>query len=137
MGGRNLCAHKRARLKENRIYAKKKTLGYREPDQVKRQAFLQELDTLAPENIVDADEAGMDNRDDYAKGWNERGERFHAFKSGNRQGRVNMIAGCNQQLMATFTVEGACNRYVFELWLEIGLIPLLKAGQVLVIRPLA
>lgn len=40
---------------------------------------------------------------------------------------------CNQQLMATFTVEGACNRYVFELWLEICLIPLLKAGQVLVI----
>jgi hypothetical protein len=101
---------------------------------VKRQAFLKELETLAPENIVYADEAGMDNRDDYAYGWNERGERFHTFKSGKRQGRVNMIAGlCNQQLMATFTVEGACNRYVFELWLEICLIPLLKAGQVLVI----
>lgn len=99
---------------------------------MKRQAFLKELETRARENIVYADEAGMDNRDDYAYGWNERGERFHAFKSGKRQGRVNMIAGlCNQQLMATFTVEGACNRYVFELWLEICLIPLLKAGQVL------
>lgn len=112
----------------------RKESGYREPDEVKRQAFLKELETLASENIVYADEAGMDNRDDYAYGWNERGERFHAFKSGKRQGRVNMIAGlCNQQLMATFTVEGAINRYVFELWLEICLIPLLKAGQVLVI----
>ena len=45
-----------------------------------------------------------------------------------------MIAAlCNQQLMAPFTLEGACNRGVFELWLEKCLIPALKPGQVLVI----
>jgi hypothetical protein len=35
-----------------------------------------------------------------------------------------MIAGyCNGQLLATFTIEGACNRTVFESWLEACLIP--------------
>jgi hypothetical protein len=55
----------------------------------------------------------MDNREDYSYGWNPRGQRFHALKSGRRQGRVNMIAAfCQGQLMAPFTVEGACNRAV-------------------------
>jgi hypothetical protein len=43
----------------------------------------------------------MDNRDEYAYGWNERGQRFHALKSGRREERVNMIAAlCNQNLIA-------------------------------------
>ena len=59
------------------------------------------------------------------------GERFHALKSGRRQGRVNMIAAlCTQQLMAPFTVEGTCNRDVFETWLETCLVPVLKPCQV-------
>jgi transposase len=44
-----------------------------------------------------------------------------------------MIAAlCNQKLMAPFTVEGSCNRTVFEIWLETCLIPLLKPGQVVI-----
>lgn len=76
----------------------------------------------------------MDARDDYGYGWNEKGERFIDLKSGQRTGRVNMIAAyCTRQLMAPFTIEGACNRVVFETWLETCLIPVLKPGQVLVI----
>jgi transposase len=87
----------------------------------------------ADETIVYVDEAGMDNREDYGYGWNEKGQRFHALKSGRRQGRVNMIAAlCQDQLMAPFTVEGACNRTVFEIWLETCLIPMLQPGQVVV-----
>lgn len=75
----------------------------------------------------------MDSRDQYAYGWSDLGERFHALKSGRRQGRVNMIAAlCHQKLIAPFTVEGACNRTVFETWLEICLLPTLKIGQVVV-----
>lgn len=48
----------------------------------------------ADETIVDVDEAGVDNREDYAFGWNERGQ---------RQERVNMIlALCQGQLMALY-----------------------------------
>lgn len=88
----------------------------------------------ADETIVYVDEAGMDNREDYGYGWNERGQRFHALKSGRRQGRVNMIAAlCNRKLMAPFTVEGSCNRSVFEIWLETCLIAVLIPGQVVVL----
>lgn len=83
--------------------------------------------------MVYLDEAGMDNREDYGYGYNERGQRFHALKSGRRLGRVNMIAAwCNHQLIAPFTVEGACNRVVFETWLEHCLVPVLKPGQIVV-----
>jgi len=34
--------------------------------------------------------------------------------------------------LAPFTVEGACNRTVFEMWLETSLLPTLEPGQVLV-----
>ncbi len=92
------------------------------------------LATKAVEKIVYVDEAGMDSRDDYAYGWNKCGQRFHAFKSGRRHGRVNMIAAlCNQQLLAPFTVEGSCNRNVFETWLETCLIPVLEPGQVVIV----
>ncbi len=79
------------------------------------------------------DESGMDSRDEYNYGWNEKGQRFHALKSGRREGRVNMIAAlCNKNLIAPFTVEGACNRTVFETWLETCLLPILEVGQVVV-----
>ncbi len=81
--------------------------------------------------LVYVDEPGMDNRDDYAYGWNQKGHRFHALKSGRRQGRVNMIAAlCQRKLIAPFTVEGACNRAVFETWLETCLVPVLIPGRI-------
>ena len=92
----------------------KKTYGYKERDESKRQTFLETLSGIDPKMIVYADESGMDSRDEYGYGWNERGERFHALKLGKRTGRVNMIAAyCDGELMAPFTIEGACNRTIF------------------------
>ena len=72
----------------------------------------------------------MDERDDYEYAWSPAGERVYGLKSGRRHGRVNMIAGYrNGQLIAPFTVEGACNRTVFEVWLESCLIPVLQPGE--------
>ena len=60
-------------------------------------------------------------------------QRFHALKSGRREGRVKMIAAlCHKKLIAPFTIEGACNRTVFETWLESFLLPSLTIGQVVV-----
>jgi len=79
------------------------------------------------------DESGMDSREDYSYGWNAKGSRFYALKSGRRQGRVNMIAAyCDGELLAPFTVEGSCNRTVFETWLGTCLIPTLKPGQIVI-----
>jgi transposase len=76
----------------------------------------------------------MDNREDYSYGWNAKGKRFYALKSGIRQGRVNTIARayCDGELFAPFTVEGSCNRTVFETCVETCLIPTLKPGQIVI-----
>jgi transposase len=72
----------------------------------------------------------MDERDNYGYGYSPVGERFYDLKSGRRQGRINMIAGYRDgELIAPFTVEGACNRTVFETWLETCLIALLRPGE--------
>ena len=71
---------------------KKRLTATANASESKRQQFLEQLATWEPEKIVYVDESGMDNRDDYGYGWNELGERFHADKSGQRKGRVNMIA---------------------------------------------
>jgi transposase len=71
---------------------------------------------------------------DYSYGWSEAGERFEGLQSGRRQGRVNMIAGYRgTQLIAPFTVEGTCNRSVFEIWLSTCLIPVLQPGEWVII----
>lgn len=65
-------------------------------------------------------------------GINEGNASMHSNLS-RREGRVNMIAAlCNENLIAPFTVEGACNRTVFETWLETCLVPVLTTGQVVV-----
>lgn len=72
----------------------------------------------------------MDERGNYGYGYAPVGERFYALKSGRQQGRVNMIAGDRDgQLIAPFTIEGACNRTVFEVWLQTCLIPHLRPGH--------
>jgi hypothetical protein len=103
----------------------------REPDAAKRAAFVAQLAAIPASEQVYVDESGMDERDDYGYGWCERGKRFEALKSGRRAGRVNMIAAyCERRLSAPFTVEGACNRVVFETWGETCLVPMLRPGQV-------
>ena len=93
------------------LVVKKKLMVIESDSEVKRLKFKEELATYRPEERVYIDEAGMDNREDYGYGWNKRGKRFQALKSGKRQGRINRIAGyCNGQLFAPFTIEGACNR---------------------------
>ena len=107
----NQCADDFSCLASYWVYAKKKTYGYIERDEVKRQAFVEQLAAVPVSQRVYVDEAGMDSRDEYSYGWNQRGERFHALKTGRRSGRVNMIAAwCAQHLLAPFTVDGACNR---------------------------
>lgn len=112
----------------------KKTYGYRERDEEKRQQFLQYLKKQKQDNLVYIDESGIDNRDDYGYAWNEKGKRFYDFKSGKRSIRVSIMSGLVQgKLIAPLTFEGVCNRQVFEQWLEEMLIPKLQAGQIVIL----
>ena len=86
------------------------------------------------EERVYIDESGIDNREDYGYGWNEKGQRFFDLKSGKRSIRVSIISGlCQGKLIAPFTFEGACNRLVFEQWLSEKLLPHLQPGQIVIL----
>ena len=52
---------------------KKKTYGYRERDVLKRATFEAQLATVDPFDLVYADEAGMDHRDQYGYGYSPKG----------------------------------------------------------------
>ena len=115
-------------------FTRKKTYGYRERDEEKRQEFIVKSSQKKPEDLVYIDESGIDNRDDYGYGWNEKGQRFYDLKSGSRSIRVSIISGlCQGGLIAPLTFEGACNRSVFEQWLSEKLLPVLKPGQAMLL----
>ena len=119
---------------ETGIESKKKTYGYQERDELKRQAFQQRLQSKLPHQFVYVDEAGIDNREEYAYGYCKIGQRFHALKSGKRTERVSWIAALTAgSLFAPMTFAGACNRDLFEMWLEECLLPQLQPGDVIVI----
>ena len=86
----------------------KKLTAFQERDEVKRKAFIANLSSVDPDQMV--------YLDNYDYGWNERGQRFYALKSGRREGLVNTIvrALCGHNLIVPFTVEESCNRTVFE-----------------------
>jgi len=44
-----------------------------------------------------------------------------------------IAAWCPRHLLAPFTVDGACNRIVFETWVETCLVPVLQPGQVVIL----
>lgn len=80
-----------------------------------------------PHQCVFVDEAGIDNRDDYAYGYCEIGQRFYALKSGKRTERISWIAALKQKtLFAPMTFAGSGNRDLFESWLQNCLVPQLQ-----------
>ncbi len=116
------------------VLPEKKTYGYRERDEDKRQEFQAKIIQKKPEELVYIDEAGMDNREDYGYGWSPKGIRFHDLKSGKRSVRVSIISAlCQGKLVAPLTFEGSCNHLVFEKWLAEKLLPKLKPGQTIIL----
>jgi hypothetical protein len=81
---------------EVRIESKKKTYGYIERDELKRQEFQEQLQRKLPHQLVYVDEAGIDNREDYPYGYCKIGQRFYALKSGKRSERVSWIAALKE-----------------------------------------
>ena len=87
--------------------SKKKSYGYRERDEIKRQEFQEKLKAKPRAQIVYVDEAGIDNRDDYPYGYCEIGQRFEALRSGRRTERVSWIAALKEkEIFAPMTFTG-------------------------------
>ena len=79
----------------------KQTYGYQETDEERRQEFRVKIGSKKPSELVYIDESGIDNRDDYGYGWNQKGKRFHDLKSGKRSIRVSIMSAlCQGKLVA-------------------------------------
>ena len=134
MGRERLAAEHQRCAAKTEAKSKKKTYGYQERDELKRQEFQARLSNKQAHQVIYVDEAGIDNREDYGYGYSEIGQRFYALKSGKRRERVSWIAALKQQtLFAPMTFIGSCNRQLFEIWLEQCLVPQLQVGDVIVI----
>lgn len=112
----------------------KKTYGYQERDENKREEFKRRLSKIEPQRRVYVDESGFDNREDSSYGYSPKGERCYALKSGKRTERVSWITALRDKtLLAPLTFEGSCNRDLFETWLANCLIPQLNPGDIIII----
>ena len=115
-------------------FSRKKKLRLPRRDEVKRQAFVIQLASKLPGQLVYVDEAGTDNRDDYGYGYSPIGERFEALKSGKRTERVSCVAALKAgKMFAPMSFEGSCNRVLFEHWLESSLLAQLHPGDVIIL----
>ncbi len=54
------------------------------------------MNTKLSTQIIYVDEAGIDNREEYAYGYCVVGQRFYALKSGKRTERVSWVAALRQ-----------------------------------------
>ncbi len=76
----------------------------------------------------------MDDTVNYPYGWSLRGQRCPGERLGHRTQRVSMAAAlCQGQVLAPFTFQGYCDSALIEVWFSTQLLPLLRAGQVVIL----
>ena len=115
-------------------YAKKKTLRYKERDEKKREAFLEEIKKYSKEALVFVDESGIDSYFHRAYGWAKKGRLVGGEVAGRRFARESFIAAKNKSaIIAPLCFQGTCNTKLFDLWVEPFLIPHLVVGQVVIL----
>ena len=111
----------------------KKSLLYRERDEGKRQAFLNQIDKILKSEVLYVDESGVDQFAYREYGWAPKGEKAYGEISGKRYARESFIAAkSDSKIIAPFCFTGTCNTDLFNAWLENILKPCLRPGQVIV-----
>ena len=112
----------------------KKITLYKERNEQQRQEFLQEIANLNPDDIVWADESGIDEilYRSYARG--PKKSRIYGEKTGKYVSRTSLIGAYNQHIMkAPFRFQGYTNTAIFNCWVKKCLLPELKPGQTIII----
>ena len=119
-----------------RVYAKKKTLGYKERCDEKRQTYRQQLAQVkaSGKSVVYADESGFGD-DSYRRyGYAPKGEQVFGLISSQRTRTTTLIAA---RFEDTFTAaklfQGSCKAKDFNQWLTEELCPRLTAKHVVIL----
>ena len=116
------------------ITYKKKSLTYLEQDQEKVEEFKKLLEEL-PEGtpIVYLDESGIKQEVTREYGYAKRGEEVFGKVSGKRTKKLNMIAAlCGDEIIAPLVYATNMNSELFNLYLQVILLPLLAFGTVII-----
>ena len=114
-------------------YSKKKSLFYKERDELKRSNYLIKLKGYQQDKLVCIDESGIDKFISREYGWGRKGDKVIGEVSGKRYARESFIAGQLQnKIIAPFCYTGTCDSILFNFWLENFLLPALGPGYTLV-----
>lgn len=113
--------------------SKKKSIFYKERDELKRSNFLIELQKHNPDKLVYIDESGIDKFISREYGWGFKGSKIIGEVSGRHYARESFIAGKLQnKIIAPFCYTGTCDSILFNFWLENFLLPTLGPGYTLI-----
>lgn len=113
----------------------KKTLGYKEREPLKRQAYLRlrERYRRRGKDFVYIDESGFAPAVTRCYAYAPKGQRVYGLRTGHRRPRTSLLAArIGRSLAAPFLFEGTCNTAFFNAWLAEQLCPLLHANHVVV-----
>ena len=111
----------------------KKSLKYKEYDELKRKNYLDKLKKLNKKDIVYIDESGIDHNMIQEYCWIKKGSELIGKRNGKSRGRTSVIAALNNNdINAPMTYQGTMNTALFLAWLEIFLVPTLFKGQVII-----
>lgn len=114
--------------------AKKKSLAASERDEVARQQWRAAAQRLDVNDLVFVDESGTHRAMTPLYGRAPRGARAVGATPRNRGRVTTLLASLSLAGMgAAMTIEGGTDRAVFEAYVEQGLAPTLRPGQVVVI----
>ena len=120
----------------NSASPEKKTIGYKERCDEKRQAYLQVLAEkhAIGKRIVYVDECGFRSESYRSYGYAPKGEPVFSFVSGTRTRTTTLVAArIDSSFTAPCLFEGSCNSACFNAWLEVYLCPRLSVSDVVVL----
>jgi transposase len=129
-------------VEATRLASEKKSIHATERDteenRGRREAFVDELRTIAPEDLIYLDESGVSTQMTRTYARAPRGQRVHAAVPGSCWKMVTILGAmdCNGML-AAMTVEAATDREVFLEYLDQVLCPKLRSGHVVVMDNLS
>jgi len=112
----------------------KKVLLFKERDEEKRQAFLEEIKDIDADKIFWVDESGINEDLVRQYGRAPRKEKIYGEISGKKFDRHSIVSALNKKkFVAPFGYKGTCDSVLFETWIEKVLIPELSPGDVVVL----
>jgi transposase len=105
-----------------------------ERDEKKREAFREAIGVVHPNDLVFLDEAGFNLAMYFAYGWSISGERLVEAVPFGRGINYSVLGAFDLEgMVCTYQKEGSIKRVDVESFLQNDLLPLLKAGAVLVL----